>query len=104
MSSASLKVALRYNNLNSAADLVERGEKSALRLPMVGPKVWAEAKKLVKRATIGRPAEMDGGKRVNVYLDKTSLQRAAEIGDGNVSAGIRKSLSDSAALKNRSKS
>jgi hypothetical protein len=42
---------------------------------------------------------MDGGKRVNVYLDKTSLQRAAEIGDGNVSAGIRKSLSDSAALK-----
>jgi hypothetical protein len=41
---------------------------------------------------VGRPSEMDGGKRVNVYLDKTSLQRAAEIGDGNVSAGIRKAL------------
>lgn len=51
------------------------------------------------RALVGRPSEMSGGKRVNVYLDKASLQRAAEIGDGNVSAGIRKSLSDSAALK-----
>jgi hypothetical protein len=41
---------------------------------------------------VGRPPKMDGGKRVNVYLDKTSLQRALEIGNGNVSEGIRTAL------------
>lgn len=42
----------------------------------------------------GRPSEMDGGKRVNVYLDAKSLETAAAIGGGNVSAGIRKALAD----------
>lgn len=41
----------------------------------------------------GRPATMQDGKRVNVYLDQPSLDRAADLGDGNVSAGIRKALS-----------
>lgn len=41
---------------------------------------------------IGRPPEMAGGRRVNVYLDASSLRRAAEIGDGNVSEGIRRAL------------
>jgi hypothetical protein len=41
---------------------------------------------------LGRPAEMDGGKRVNVYLDAPSLARAAELGGGNVSEGIRAAL------------
>lgn len=40
-----LKTALRHNNLASVADLVALGEKVARRLPMVGPKVWAEAKR-----------------------------------------------------------
>lgn len=40
----------------------------------------------------GRPAEMGAGRRVNVYLDEASLARAAELGDGNVSVGIRKAL------------
>jgi hypothetical protein len=40
----------------------------------------------------GRPAELEGGKRVQVYLDAESLARAARIGNGNVSAGIRKAL------------
>lgn len=40
----------------------------------------------------GRPREMDGGKRVNVYLDAESLERAAELGNGNVSEGIRIAL------------
>lgn len=40
----------------------------------------------------GRPVELEGGKRVNVYLDTASLQRAAELGDGNVSEGIRRAL------------
>jgi len=40
----------------------------------------------------GRPVELDGGRRVNVYLDATSLDRAAKLGDGNVSEGIRRAL------------
>lgn len=40
----------------------------------------------------GRPAELTGGKRVNVYLDAASLDRAAELGNGNVSEGIRIAL------------
>lgn len=44
----------------------------------------------------GRPAELEGGKRVNVYLDAESLSIADEIGDGNVSNGIRKALLASA--------
>lgn len=40
----------------------------------------------------GRPSEMEGGKRVNVYLDAESLAIAAELGNGNVSDGIRKAL------------
>ncbi len=46
--------------------------------------------------TTGRPAEMEGGKRVNVYLDAASLAAAAALGDGNVSEGIRKALKASA--------
>lgn len=42
--------------------------------------------------TAGRPSEMTGGKRVNVYLDAASLKAAAKLGSGNVSEGIRKAL------------
>jgi len=41
----------------------------------------------------GRPQKMTSGKRVNVYLDSTSLDRASVLGSGNVSAGIRAALS-----------
>lgn len=40
----------------------------------------------------GVPSTMCAGKRVNVYLDAESLARAAEIGNGNVSEGIRAAL------------
>lgn len=40
----------------------------------------------------GRPAELTGGRRVNVYLDAASLQRASKLGKGNVSEGIRIAL------------
>lgn len=40
----------------------------------------------------GRPSELKGGKRVQVYLDAESLAIADEIGNGNVSEGIRKAL------------
>lgn len=46
----------------------------------------------VSENTVGRPAELTGGKRVNVYLDAASLARAAELGCGNVSEGIRAAL------------
>lgn len=46
--------------------------------------------------TAGRPAEMEGGKRVNVYLDAESLEIAANLGNGNVSAGIRAALTRAA--------
>lgn len=40
----------------------------------------------------GRPAEMDGGRRVNVYLDAASIEAASALGGGNVSEGIRVAL------------
>ena len=40
----------------------------------------------------GRPYQMDGGRRVQVYLDAESIDRAEQIGCGNVSAGIREAL------------
>ena len=46
--------------------------------------------------TAGRPSEMEGGKRVNVYLDAESLAIAARLGNGNVSDGIRKALKQAA--------
>ena len=42
--------------------------------------------------TAGRPSEMAGGKRVNTYLDAESIAIATRLGNGNVSAGIRKAL------------
>lgn len=36
--------------------------------------------------------KMEDGKRVNVYLDAISLERAAALGAGNTSEGIRKAL------------
>lgn len=40
----------------------------------------------------GRPSAMESGKRINVYLDIDSLNIAEKLGDGNVSAGIRRAL------------
>lgn len=40
----------------------------------------------------GRPAVLAGGRRINVYLDARSLERARQLGAGNVSEGIRLAL------------
>jgi len=40
----------------------------------------------------GRPAVMDAGEPVTVYLSAAHVARANEIGDGNVSAGVRYAL------------
>lgn len=46
---------------------------------------WYNSKK-------GRPEEMQGGKRRNVYIDDASWQKALELGNGNASDGIRIAL------------
>jgi hypothetical protein len=46
------------------------------------------------KGPVGKQAELEGGKRVNVYLDAASLERAAALGNGNVSEGIRIALNN----------
>jgi hypothetical protein len=43
----------------------------------------------------GRPEEMQGGKRRNVYIDDASWAKAVELGNGNASDGIRVALAKS---------
>lgn len=50
-----------------------------------------DTKQPPEKRHVGRPAEV-GGKRVQVYLDKASLEAAARLGNGNVSEGIRRAL------------
>jgi hypothetical protein len=44
----------------------------------------------------GRPKEIDAGRRVNIWLDQASVDRAEALGNGNVSAGIRAALTETA--------
>lgn len=41
---------------------------------------------------VGRPKRMEGGRRINIYLDTVSLEAADRLGDGNISEGIRLAL------------
>ena len=43
-------------------------------------------------APVGAPRTLENGKRVNVYLDDESLRYAADLGEGNVSSGVRLAL------------
>lgn len=43
---------------------------------------------------LGRTPEMYDARRVNVWLDQESVDRAKALGDQNVSAGIRKALAN----------
>lgn len=40
----------------------------------------------------GRPRKLHGGRRINVYLDQESLDRAEILGEGNLSLGVRRAL------------
>ena len=42
--------------------------------------------------TTGRPAEIEDGRRVSVYLDPKSIAAAEVLGEGSISAGIRRAL------------
>lgn len=46
----------------------------------------------IRAALAPAAKKLDGGKRVNVYLDDASLEKAAALGGGNVSEGIRIAL------------
>lgn len=66
------------------------------------PDYWRGRLDEIEWPGIGRPTEMDGGKRVNLYLDGASLAEAARLADaahpgkGNVSEGVRIALRRSA--------
>jgi hypothetical protein len=53
---------------------------------------WRDKLNEIDWPEAGRPSSLDGGKRVNVYLDSASLEHAATLGNGNVSEGIRIAL------------
>lgn len=40
----------------------------------------------------GRPQSLPDGKRLNVYLDAATIDKATKIGKGNLSAGLRKAV------------
>lgn len=46
------------------------------------------------RPGAGRPAEIEGARRVNVMLDAETIEAAKKIGAGNLSAGIRKAVKE----------
>lgn len=81
-----LAAALTYNNSQLAFHRFDRAPGDA--------DYWRDKLDDIEWPTVtsGRPVELDGGKRVNVYLDAESLAAASAIGAGNVSEGIRRAL------------
>lgn len=79
-----LAAVLSYNNRQLAFHRFDRHPGDA--------DYWRDKLDEIEMPQNHRPAELDGGKRVNVYLDAPSLQRASELGNGNVSEGIRIAL------------
>lgn len=64
-------------------------------LPLVSVRVANSGRKIYDVepvSPVGRPSAMDGGKKVNTYLDAQSVEIAKRLGNGNVSDGIRKAL------------
>lgn len=98
---ATLKTALAYNSI-TLSQLVEMGEDAALKLPMVGPKVWTEAKwqtnkRRVKRPGSGRRAT-DGATDlvlISAHVDhaqRDKLDRLAKRSGLSKSAWIRQAI------------
>jgi hypothetical protein len=81
-----------------AAELAAAGQKCCIRWSRESDAqvaYWGPAGATLKPhwyAKPGRPEEMQGGKRRNVYLDDASWAKAVEIGNGNASDGIRMAL------------
>lgn len=81
-----------------AAELAAAGTKCCIRWSRESDgqvAYWGPAGAALKPhwyAKPGRPEEMQGGKRRNVYLDDASWAKAVELGSGNTSDGIRMAL------------
>ena len=41
---------------------------------------------------IGPPRQMEDGRKISVYLTDALIEKAKELGGGNLSAGVRKAL------------
>lgn len=48
---------------------------------------------------VGRPREIDSGRRVMLYLDPDTLEKAAAIGSGSVSKGVRLAIAAASVKK-----
>jgi hypothetical protein len=46
----------------------------------------------LKTKKAGRPRTMKDGKDIKVHLDSDTIEKASRLGNGNISAGIRKAL------------
>ena len=79
-----LAAALTYKNRQLAFHRFDRlpGERD----------YWRDTLDEIEWPSSGRPPALEGGQRVNVYLDAESLHIAAKIGEGSVSLGIRLAL------------
>lgn len=83
-----MAAALTYNNGQLAFHRFDRSPGDS--------DYWRDKLNEIQWPSVGRPSEMEGGKRVNVYLDAASLDIAAKLGQGNVSEGIRIALANAA--------
>lgn len=82
---------------NLCRDIARHGESVAEfdTLPIISVRIAKSGRRIYDTepvGSVGRPAAMDGGKKVNTYLDAESVEIAKRIGNGNVSEGIRKAL------------
>lgn len=85
-----LAVALTYNNRQIAFHRFDRRPGDA--------DYWRDKLHEIPwpSGQVGRPSEMEGGKRVQVYLNDDSLAIANKLGNGNINDGIRRALKSSA--------
>lgn len=54
--------------------------------------IFRQSGDVPEKRPVGRPAEMEGGKRRNPYLSDAEWELAKRLGDGNASKGIQKAL------------
>jgi hypothetical protein len=74
-----------------------RNKHTGIYVMSIGGAVRSLDQRKVRAALDPAAKKLDGGKRVNVYLDESSLNRAAQLGGGNVSEGIRIALAQAVA-------
>jgi hypothetical protein len=53
----------------------------------------------LKPKKAGRPPLMKNGKDIKVHLDSDTIEKASKLGNGSISAGIRKAVLESKLLR-----